>query len=169
MISPSVTHIKPTLIVKNGSIHHIFQEDKAVSVFFKRIRAIFAIALILSLEFALFQAPVSAAPRTTMFYGASTKYDRHDCKAGIANTLKRAGIPQVNSNHSDNTFVSGYSPNVGDTLVFVTCVPLPSQGFCGGEGTMPVFAVAGVTNDADRVSNNIRNAYRPPNHEIGCL
>lgn len=140
-----------------------------MSTFFNWTRSIFAIASILSLEIALFQAPGLAAPRTTMFYGTSTKYNRFDCKAGIAKTLKLAGIPQVNSNHSDNTFVSGYSPNVGDTLVFVTCVPLPNQGFCGGEGTMPVFAIAGVTNDADRVSNNIRSVYRPPNHEIGCL
>ncbi len=108
--------------------------------FSNRLRLLFVVGTVLSLNFALFQAPSLAAPRTTMFYGTSTKYNRFDCKKGIANTLRLAGVPQINSNYSDNTLVSGYSPNVGDTLVFVTCVPLPNQGFCGGEGTMPVFA-----------------------------
>lgn len=105
------------------------------------------------------QTPVVAAPRTLSTTITSTTGTTYHCRQAVYAALSRSGITNV---RTEGNLIIAYQPNIGDTLVFVQCVPLPRAGLCNGEASTAAFFVAGVTNDADRVYTTVLNNYRNP-------
>jgi hypothetical protein len=115
----------------------------------------------------LVQTPVFAAPRTLSTTITSNTGTTYHCKQAVYSALKKSGITNV---RTEGNLIIAYQPNIGDTLIFVQCVPLPRAGLCNKEAVTAAFFVAGVTNDADKVYNTVLNNYRNPKVTIidGC-
>lgn len=107
----------------------------------------------------LVQAPVFAAPRTLSTTITSNTGSTYHCRQAVYDALNKSGIGNV---RTEGNLIIAYQPNIGDTLVFVQCVPLPGAGLCNGEASTAAFFVAGVTNDADKVYNTVLKNYRNP-------
>ena len=118
--------------------------------------------LVPSIIFNLFlvQPPVFAAPRTLSTTITSRTGTTYDCRRAVYDALSKSRITNV---RTEGNLIIAYQPQIGDTLIFVQCVPLPRAGLCNQEASTAVFFVAGVTNDADRVYNTVLQNYRNPN------